>query len=437
MPTAALYSDDLLGPISADQPAGADLRWTPEWDRIKEARRADDDLDAGKWAKKDRKTADWGLVRELSTTLLRERTKDLNVAMWLTEAGIRLHGFSGLRDGLRISRELMVRYWENGLFPAMEDGPEDRAGPFEWLNNKLVDAITAIPLTARSGQGSDYSLMDLQDARRTGSEASWRMADGEIDERKKKDYDKALTEGHVSQEMFERAVAESPRKAIEEVYADFRQACEEFRALEKAVDEKFGEAAPNLSACRGALRDIEQEFVPILERKRAEEPDAAPPPVQPGAAPAESAAAAGRPAQVFRFPLSVEAGVGAAGSSWEDAEALVRSGEVEKGLAEMTRLAAGETSGRNRFQRKLLLAEACLTSGRERLARMVLEELAEQIDKLQLEQWESSTLIAGVWIRLYRLYKKGGESNESDRAAKLYERLSRLDPWQALACSEG
>ncbi len=436
MPTAALYTEDLLGPISADQPAGADLRWTPEWDRIREARRADDNLDAGKWAKKDRKTADWGLVQQLTTALLRERTKDLNLAMWLTEAGIRLHGFSGLRDGLGICRELLVRYWENGLFPAMEDGPEDRAGPFEWLNNKLVDAIAAIPITARSDQGTDYGLVDLQDARRTGSEASWRLPDGEIDEKKKKDYDKALAEGHISQEMFERAVAESRRKAIEDVYADFKQACEEFRALEKAVEEKFGDAAPNLAACRGALRDIEQEFLPILERKRAEEPDA-PSPIQAGAPTAESVPAASRPAQVFRFPLSVEASGGSAGASWQEAEALIRSGEVDKGLGEMTRLAADETSGRNRFQRKLLLAEACLSSGRERLARMVLEELAEQIDKLQLENWESSTLIASVWIRLYRLYKKGGESNETDRAAKLYERLCRLDPWQALACSEG
>ena len=103
----------------------------------------------------------------------------------------------------------------------------------------------------------------------------------------------------------------------------------------------------------------------------------------------------------------------------------------------MTRLAAAETSGRDRFQRKLLLAEVCLASKRDRLARSILEELAEQIDKFQLELWETSELIAGVWTRLYKLYVQAEPgSAEADQAKKLYERLCRLDPWQALACGE-
>ena len=56
------------------------------------------------------------------------------------------------------------------------------------------------------------------------------------------------------------------------------------------------------------------------------------------------------------------------------------------------------------------------------------EELAEQIDKYQLELWESSELISGVWTRLYKMYKQGGDSSDADRAGKLYERLARLDP---------
>src|SRR5215469_9154110 len=140
MPTETL-TDKLLDPISPDRPAGADLRWTPEWDRIKEARRSDDALDAGKWVKKDRKAADWRSVRELSSGALRERSKDLQIALWLTEADMRLYGFLGLHAGFHLVRELMVRYWDQGLYPSMEDGPEDRAGPFDWLNNKLADVI--------------------------------------------------------------------------------------------------------------------------------------------------------------------------------------------------------------------------------------------------------------------------------------------------------
>jgi len=100
----------------------------------------------------------------------------------------------------------------------------------------------------------------------------------------------------------------------------------------------------------------------------------------------------------------------------------------------MTRLAAGETTGRSRFHRKLLLAQICIDTQRDKVARSILEELAEQIDKFQLENWESSELIAGVWSRLVRIYRQTDESELQDRAAKYYERLCRLDPWQALKC---
>src|SRR5450755_2768161 len=149
-PSPAL--EDLLSPISADQPAGTDLRQLPEWDRIKEARRSDDNLGAGKWAKKEVKSANWRLTRKLTTVALRERSKDLQLALWLTEANLRLDGFPGLRDGLHLTRELIIRYWDAGLFPA----PEDREGPFDWLNAKLVDVIAATPITAREDGGQNF-----------------------------------------------------------------------------------------------------------------------------------------------------------------------------------------------------------------------------------------------------------------------------------------
>ena len=436
---AKLYIDDLLDPISSEEPAGADMRWTPEWDRIREARRADDELDAGQWAKRERKASDWRLVRDLATEMLRTRSKDLQLAMWLTEANIKLQGFAGLREGLRITRELMVRYWDKGLYPTMEDGPEDRAGPFEWLNNKLVDSIVAIPITLREDEGKDYNFIDLEDARRVGSEANFKTKDGDIDSKKKKAYDDAVAAGHVSLELFDAAIRATKRRGYEQLSTDFRQTYDEFKALEKVIDDKFGDAAPNLAACRTALSEIRQAVEDILEQKRRAEPDSAPAAPQLQSNAASLGITSTGPAQPVHFPASLTATKASQPplpDSWLEAESLIRSGQVDKGLQEMSRLAARETSGRDRFQGKLLLAEVCLSSKRDRLARSILEELAEQIDKLQLESWESSDLITRVWTRLYQLYKQGGDSSDLDRAAKLYERLCRLDPWQALSCNE-
>jgi type VI secretion system protein ImpA len=413
MPTDLLLSRDILDPISPDRPAGADLRWTPEWDRIKEARRADDGLEAGKWVKKEQKSADWVAVREMAAAALRERSKDLQLVLWLTEAEMRLDGFPGLREGLRVTRELMVRFWNDGLYPSMEDGPEDRAGPFEWLNSKLVDVITAIPITARSDGGRDYSYNDLVDAR--GVE------------------DAGSADGRITLELLEAAVKATSRGSYEKFSVDFQETQQAFKDLERTIDDLFGDAAPNLSACRGAFQDIGVEVEKILEKKREAEPAVASP------ANDVPSAEKGNPVTV-RFPLSLPEMSGAAAApavSWQEAETLVRSGQVDKGLARMVQLAALETTGRSRFQRRLLLAEACLASQRPRLARSILEELAEQIDKHQLENWESSEMISTVWTRLYKLYKQSTDTDDQDKGRTLYERLCRLDPWQALGCGEG
>lgn len=436
MAAAMLHTDDFLEPVSPEQPAGANLRWTPDWDRIMEARRADDDLDPGKWAKKDRKSADWALVEELTSSLLRKRTKDLQLALWLVEAGIKRHGFVGLRDGLRLTRELMARYWDSGLYPPIEDGPEDRAGPLEWLNNKLVDSIDAIPITACSNGMPDYSLNGLRDARRTGSEASYLAKDGSVDAGKKKAFEAALASGHVSMDMFDRAVKATKRGTYEELAAVFHEAHDEFKALETVVDEKFGDAAPSLSLCRATLTEIGEEFTGILEKKRIQEPGVVPPTDERTQSAAGSPPAAASPAPTAVLPSFEMPASPPPGGSWQEAETLIRRGQVDKGLALMVHLSSCETSGRSRFQRKLLLAEICLASKRERLGRSILEELAEQIDKLQLEAWESTELICSVWTRLYKLFRQSEDGSDRERANKLYLRLSRLDPWQALSCGE-
>jgi type VI secretion system protein ImpA len=434
MSTELVMSDRLLDPITPEQPAGENLRWLPEWDRIREARQSDDSLPKGKWERRESKVADWGLTRELATAMLRTRSKDLELAMWLTEANIHLDGFEGLAKGLWITRELLSRFWDAGLFPEMEDGPEDRNGPFEWLNGKLTDAVLSIPITRCAKLDNNYSLINLRDARLVGSEAHFKDDYGEIDPKRKREYEKAVAEGKTSLEMFDSAVKDTPRASFEQLFADFEAASKEFKELERTIEEKFGDVAPNLSDFRLALSDLRQEMSDILKLKRKQEPDilaGAETPAN-GALPREAQPAS--PSLTVRFPL-LDSSAASNTGSWQNAERLVRSGEVDPGLSEMIRLAAAETSGRNRFERKLLLAEVCLSTNRERLARAVLEELAEQIETHRLDTWEASELISGVWTRLYQIYKRSG-SSDSEEAEKLYSRLCRLDPWQALACSE-
>jgi len=116
------------------------------------------------------------------------------------------------------------------------------------------------------------------------------------------------------------------------------------------------------------------------------------------------------------------AGMPAESGSWQQAEGLVRAGNVDRGLQQMAALAAVETSGRGRFLRKLMLVDVCRSAGRERLAKTILEELNEQIKDYRLDQWESSALVGAVWSRLYRLYKKSESS--TDRIRQWFSTIS-------------
>jgi type VI secretion system protein ImpA len=425
MTSESLISDDLLAPISPDQPGGKNLRWEPAWDQIKEARRADDNLEPGKWKKRDSKSSDWRKVEQLASDILRSQSKDLQIAMWLTEAELKLHGFRGLSAGLRVVKELILRYWDSGLYPPIETGPADRVGPLAWLNDKLIASVTEVPITRRSDAGDDYGFLQLQDARARGSESSYKTADGEIDEKRKRAFDKWVGDGNVSLAMFQDAVIATPPQDYQALQAEFEAAYQEFKDLEKVIDEKFGDATPNLGACRNTFAEMQQEIANIAAKKQQSQMTQGTSLLNP---------TGGGFNGIGSIP-GAESVSGATSAGWSEAEQMIRSGKIDAGLAAMARLALAETSGRNRFQRKLLLAEVCLSTRRNPLARTILEELAEQIDEFKLEAWESSELVGAVWTRLYRLYKQPDTARE-DEAKKLFERLCHLDPWQALSCSE-
>src|SRR3954452_14586109 len=92
------------------------------------------------------KSADWKRVLDLGSTLLREESKDLVVAARVTEALGRLHGFAGLRDGLRLFRGIHVRFWKT-YFPEFNPSTlAARKKPFDRLERLLPPVIRDQPL---------------------------------------------------------------------------------------------------------------------------------------------------------------------------------------------------------------------------------------------------------------------------------------------------
>lgn len=138
--------DDLLNPIPGDSPGGKNLKYAPVFDKIKEARREDDDAVQGEW-KRDRKVADWNQVIKLASEALATQTKDLQLCAWLCEACLKKEGMGGFREALLVTKGVVENFWDS-LWPEIEDGDyELRAAPLEWIGTRLIDPLKKAPLT--------------------------------------------------------------------------------------------------------------------------------------------------------------------------------------------------------------------------------------------------------------------------------------------------
>lgn len=110
-----------------------------------------------------------------------------------------------------------------------------------------------------------------------------------------------------------------------------------------------------------------------------------------------------------------------------------RSGRPQEGIELMVREMVQEPSGRGRFYRKVQLTKLCEVAGLESIAFPILQELAAEIERRKLEEWEAAEMVAEPLALLHRcLTKTAGDAAE---IRKLYAWICRLDPLQAMNIS--
>ena len=256
--------DDLLSPIPGDNPSGADVRYDTKlllYDKIKEARRQDDTLAQGDW-QHERKLADFALAAKLAQEALATRTKDLQLAAWLTEALLHQEGFAGLRQGLTLCTGLVGNFWET-LYPPVEDGDlELRSAPVEWLNTAIEIPLKSVPLVK-----SGFDWFRYKESRAVGYEDQLKS------DKDRKAREQKISEGKITAEAFDKAFAETPKAFYLQSEKDLDGCLQALKSLEELCDQKFGAAAPSLGKLRIALEEVRHTVHALLEKKRETEPD--------------------------------------------------------------------------------------------------------------------------------------------------------------------
>lgn len=239
--------EGLLNPIPGENPSGQNLRYDPVYDRIREARREEEALSQGAWTREVKK-ANFIEVLKLASEVLSTKSKDLQIAAWLTEALIAQEKIPGLKQGLDLIHGLLANFWDT-LYPEIEDGDlEMRAGPIEWVGSRLDVAVRKVPLTKNK-----FDWFQYQESRRIGYEA-----DAAGNEAKLAARQAAIEEKKCTAEEFDEAVKLTGDTYYQALVADLATALESIQALEALCDSLFGRDAPNFSNLKTAVEDLQQ-----------------------------------------------------------------------------------------------------------------------------------------------------------------------------------
>lgn len=268
---AVLELDEFLSPISPNDPVGDYLRWEDAYAELEESRRADEDAGEDDVWKRQRKTADWNAILRLGTELLRDKTKDLQIAAWVAEALARQHGLVGVRDGLKLVAALQEAFWQDA-HPARGD-LELREGVYEFLDHeRLIPLLVkGEPVTYVPGAPDlSYSYMKYEESRKADN----------LSKRKFEDDDERAVHlaGKLRGEQFDEAYRATDRPFYVDLLVLIDECREVVDRINAVVKERWPakKQAPQLNRIFNALADLKKLVGQLLAKKPAEEPPPAP-----------------------------------------------------------------------------------------------------------------------------------------------------------------
>jgi type VI secretion system protein ImpA len=254
--------DDLLKPISDANPSGQNARYDPNYDKVADLRRTKEDPLAGTIP------PDWKTVVKLAEDLLTKKTKDLQLAVWLTEAYIVLRGISGLKDGLILIKDYVENYWDT-VYPELEDGDAGmRLAPLDWLGGKYLETpLKSAPIT--KGPHNYYQYQQSQIV-------GFRPADDDygpdVDERRAK-WDESEKEGKVTGEAFKAGFDRTPKQQIVDLVNELNDIQTLISELNAICEQKFTDEPPSFSGLSNIVQQIQIAAETLLDEKRKTEPD--------------------------------------------------------------------------------------------------------------------------------------------------------------------
>jgi type VI secretion system protein ImpA len=264
----SLNLEELLVPITEDNPCGESLRWDPVWSEIQQKRKPKADP-LGQFAEEP---PDWDYVVRQTSTQLATRSKDLQLAAWLVEALTKTEGFPGFQAGLAFVSRLIQTYWEDGLYPRIEDDDlEQRLAPLYWLTDErsggnLPTILKSTPILPSNGEDELTQLF-------------WegRIAPKRTEHEEEETFEKRMSEAGRKRAAFDQAAATAPIPQMLAQKECLLQCLQLVKELDADLTERCGAQSPGWSHIETALRSVHDLIHNLLRDRNALPGDGAAP----------------------------------------------------------------------------------------------------------------------------------------------------------------
>ena len=233
--------ENLLEPISAESPCGEPASSQKNYEKLRDARKPNEAALEAFMAPRPEgtpriMTRDMWAPREpnklieMLVDLLITKSKDLELAVWLSETLLWRHGLAGFHEGLLLVRGLLERYWDS-LHPLPEEGDlYMRIRHLEWIgmteSSKDSSPSLAIGFVAVTQNG--LTLNQFTDARGVPSEADAGQSQSGADRRSE-----AMGAGKTTPEEFDQGFDATPKA----FYKELRTSVAGCRATIEELDE--------------------------------------------------------------------------------------------------------------------------------------------------------------------------------------------------------
>ncbi|MDR1982983.1 MAG: type VI secretion system protein TssA [Holosporaceae bacterium] len=232
--------DEFLAPISENNKCGEDLKYDFVYDQIKEFRREDDSrLSQGIWQTEPKK-ADWQEVCRICSNMLKTKTKDLQIAMWLLESLTVVEKFRGLNQGILLVLALCENFWDE-IYPAIDKENSNftaRLSPFYFFAEKIQEKIVLIPIVESMDSISEnYTLSDWMTARHNL---------------------RIKNSSGLSLKQLKKSVLATSTGFFETLAADVELSIENLKKLDSFIVEKCKDESPSFREIFSCLEDIKR-----------------------------------------------------------------------------------------------------------------------------------------------------------------------------------